>query len=84
MKKSKKPEITPEQILGDYNKIMEFVNKLEGQDLTNINLKEKFVKGEYLSQPKKRKIKFKDSVTGKTFGFKDLESYMENNIGKDF
>jgi hemerythrin-like domain-containing protein len=40
MKKSKKPEITPEQILGDYNKIMEFVNKLEGQDLTNINLKE--------------------------------------------
>ena len=40
MKKSKKPEITPEQLLGDYNKIMEFVNKLEGQDLTNINLKE--------------------------------------------
>ena len=25
MKKSKKPEITPEQLLGDYNKIMEFV-----------------------------------------------------------
>ena len=49
---------------------------------TNINLKEKFVKGEYLSQPEKRKIKFKDSVTGKTFGFKDVESYMENNIGK--
>ena len=40
MKKSKKPEITPEQILGDYNKLIEFVNKLEGQDLTNINLKE--------------------------------------------
>ena len=40
MKKSKKPEITPEQILGDYNKIMEFVNKLEGQDLSKINLEE--------------------------------------------
>ena len=40
MKKSKKPEITPEQLLGDFDKIMEFVNKLEGQDLTNINLKE--------------------------------------------
>ena len=40
MKKSKKPEITPEQLLGDYNKIMEFVNKIEGQDLSKINLKE--------------------------------------------
>ena len=40
MKKSKKPEITPEQILGDYNKIMEFVNKIEGQDLSKINLEE--------------------------------------------
>jgi hypothetical protein len=40
MKKSKKPEITPEQLLGDFDKIMEFVNKLEGQDLANINLKE--------------------------------------------
>jgi len=27
MKKSKKPEITPEQLLGDFDKIMEFVNK---------------------------------------------------------
>ena len=40
MKKSKKPEITPEQPLGDYNKIMEFVNKIEGQDLSKINLEE--------------------------------------------
>ena len=40
MKKSKKPEITPDQLLGDYNKIMEFVNKIEGQDLSKINLKE--------------------------------------------
>ena len=40
MKKSKKQEITPEQLLGDYNKIMEFVNKIEGQDLSKINLKE--------------------------------------------
>jgi len=49
---------------------------------TNVSLKEIFIKGGKLSQPEKRKIKFKDSVTGKTFGFKDLESYMENNIGK--
>ena len=40
MKKSKKPEITPEQLLEDYNKIMEFVNKIEGQDLSKINLEE--------------------------------------------
>ena len=40
MKKSKKPEITPEQLLGDYNKIMEFVNKIEGQDLSKIDLEE--------------------------------------------
>tara|TARA_R110000744_G_scaffold34399_1_gene80197 strand:- start:517 stop:732 length:216 start_codon:yes stop_codon:yes gene_type:complete len=40
MKKSSKLEITPEQLMGDFNKIMEFVNKLEGQDLTKINLKE--------------------------------------------
>ena len=40
MKKSKKPEITTEQLLGDYNKIREFVNKIEGQDLSKINLEE--------------------------------------------
>jgi len=40
MKKSKKPPITSDQILEDFDKIMEFVNKLEGQDLANINLKE--------------------------------------------
>ena len=37
MKKSKKPEITPEQLIGDFDKIMELVNKLEGQDLSKIN-----------------------------------------------
>jgi hemerythrin-like domain-containing protein len=40
MKKSKKPEITPEQLLGDFDKIMEFINKVEGQDLSKINLEE--------------------------------------------
>tara|TARA_B100000963_G_C22051437_1_gene419720 strand:+ start:251 stop:466 length:216 start_codon:yes stop_codon:yes gene_type:complete len=40
MKKSKKLGITPEELLGDYNKIMEFVNKIEGQDLSKINLEE--------------------------------------------
>ena len=49
---------------------------------TNIDLKERYINNKKLSQPEKRKIKFKDSVTGKTFGFKDVESYMENNIGK--
>ena len=50
---------------------------------TNVNLKEILIKGgKNFRSLKKRKIKFKDSVTGKTFGFKDLESYMENNIGK--
>jgi len=40
MKKSKKPEITPEQLMGDFDKIMELVNKLEGQDLSKINTSE--------------------------------------------
>ena len=40
MKKSDKPDITPDDLVGDFNKIMEFIEKLEGQDLTKINLEE--------------------------------------------
>ena len=40
MKKSSKPEITPEQLIGDFDKIMEFVKKIESQNLTKIDLKE--------------------------------------------
>ena len=40
MKKSDKPNITPEQLLGDFDKIMDFMKKIEGQDLTKINLEE--------------------------------------------
>ena len=37
MKKSKKPPITSDQILEDFDKIMSFVNSLENQDLTKLN-----------------------------------------------
>ena len=40
MKKSNKLDITPEQLIGDFDKIMDFMKKIEGQDLTKINLKE--------------------------------------------
>ena len=40
MKKSDKLNITPEQLIGDFDKIMDFMKKIEGQDLTKINLEE--------------------------------------------
>jgi len=40
MKKSNKLDITPEQLIGDFDKIMDFMKKIEGQDLTKINLEE--------------------------------------------
>jgi len=40
MKKSDKPIITPEQLLGDFDKIMDLMKKVEGQDLSKINLEE--------------------------------------------
>ena len=40
MKKSNKPIITPEQLMGDFDKIMDFMKKIEGQDLNKINLDE--------------------------------------------
>ena len=38
MKKSNKPEITSEQLLEDFNKIISFIEKLDNQDLSKINL----------------------------------------------
>jgi len=40
MKKSNKPIITPEQLMEDFDKIMDFMKKIEGQDLNKINLEE--------------------------------------------
>jgi len=40
MKKSDKLDITPEQLIEDFDKIMDFMKKIEGQDLTKINLEE--------------------------------------------
>ena len=40
MKKSTKPEITPEEIIADFDKIMSFVGKLENSDLSSLNMDE--------------------------------------------
>jgi archaellum component FlaD/FlaE len=39
-KKPNKPEFNKEQLMGDFNRLMEFVNNLDGQDLTKVNLEE--------------------------------------------
>tara|TARA_R110000765_G_scaffold121825_1_gene218170 strand:- start:20 stop:244 length:225 start_codon:yes stop_codon:yes gene_type:complete len=38
--KSNKPEITPEEIMADFDKIMSFVGKIEGSDLSSLNIDE--------------------------------------------
>ena len=38
MKKSDKPEINSEELLEDFNEIISFISKIEGQDLTKIDL----------------------------------------------
>jgi archaellum component FlaD/FlaE len=40
MKKSDKPNINPDDLVGDFNKILDFIKKLEGQDLTKVSLEE--------------------------------------------
>ena len=40
MKKSTKPEITPEEIIADFDKIMSFVGKIEDSDLLSLNIDE--------------------------------------------
>ena len=38
MKKSNKPEINSEELLKDFDKVMSFISKIDGKDLTKINL----------------------------------------------
>ena len=40
MKKSNNPEITPEEIIADFDKIMSFVGKIENSDLSSLNIDE--------------------------------------------
>ena len=40
MKKPNKPEITPEDIIADFDKIMSFVGKIEDSDLSSLNIDE--------------------------------------------
>ena len=40
MKKSNKPEITPEEIIADFDKIMSFVGKIEDSDISSLNMDE--------------------------------------------
>ena len=40
MKKSNKPELTPEEIIADFDKIMSFVGKIEDSDLSSLNIDE--------------------------------------------
>jgi|13_taG_2_1085334.scaffolds.fasta_scaffold51748_3 hypothetical protein len=55
MKKSKKPPITSDQILEDFDKIMSFVNKLDGQDLTKINFDELGIESENIKKEIEKK-----------------------------
>ena len=38
MKKSNKPEINSEELLKDFDEILSFISKIDGKDLTKINL----------------------------------------------
>ena len=40
MKKSNKPDINPDELLNDFDRIISFINKLESKDLTKVNLDE--------------------------------------------
>ena len=55
MKKSKKPPITSDQILEDFDKIMSFVNSLENQDLTKLNFDKLGVKSENIKKEIEKK-----------------------------
>ena len=55
MKKSKKPPITSDQILEDFDKIMSFVNSLEDQDLTKINFDKLGVESENIKKEIEKK-----------------------------
>jgi len=55
MKKSKKPPITSDQILEDFDKIMSFVNSLEDQDLTKVNFDKLGVESENIKKEIEKK-----------------------------
>ena len=55
MKKSKKPPITSDQILEDFDKIMSFVNNLEGQDLTKVNFDKLGIESESIKKEIEKK-----------------------------
>ena len=38
MKKSNKPKINSEELLKDFDEILSFISKIDGKDLTKINL----------------------------------------------
>jgi len=38
MKKSNKPKINQEELLRDFDEILSFISKIDGKDLTKINL----------------------------------------------
>ena len=50
MKKSNKPKINQEELLRDFDEILSFISKIDGKDLTKINL-------ESLSKKTKKKKK---------------------------
>ena len=55
MKKSKKPPITSDQILEDFDKIMSFVNSLEDQDLTKVNFDKLGIESESIKKEIEKK-----------------------------
>ena len=50
MKKSNKPEITSEQLLEDFNKIISFIEKLDNQDLSKMDLEKLSVNSEKIKK----------------------------------
>ena len=50
MKKSTEKKITPEEILKDFDEIMSFISKIDGRDLTKINLEELSSKSEKIKK----------------------------------
>ena len=50
MKKSTEKKITPEEILKDIDEIMSFISKIDGGDLTKMNLEELSSKSEKIKK----------------------------------
>ena len=50
MKKSNKPEITSEQLLEDFNKIISFIEKLDNQDLSKMDLEKLSINSEKIKK----------------------------------